>query len=300
LKHEFASITFGERNSETGRIRPVFVYIRQEKISEKEELRKEGGTMIETNKNSITETPYVNFGVDLDAVETTKRKTILVVEDDQDTTFLIKQILCSAGFDTLSAANGEDAINKFASYHPDIVILDIMMPEMDGWETLSYLREMSDIPVIVVSALGTKDDVVKGLRKGVDDYIAKPFHNAEMVERVKAVLRRSDQPRSLSQYVFPRIHLTINIPNQEVELEDRKIKLTPKEFAVLSILAECTPRVVGYEEISKRVWNEDSPEVRKRTKYLIYLLRQKFETVRPNFEFIENIGRLGYRLNSGK
>ena len=108
-----------------------------------------------------------------------------------DTVFLLKQILRMAGFNVLSAASGEEALEQAGSAKPDLVLLDLMMPDMDGWETFRNIRQKTNIPVIVVSALGSKEDVTGGLEQGVDDYIAKPFYNAEVTARVKAVLRRT-------------------------------------------------------------------------------------------------------------
>ena len=113
-------------------------------------------------------------GRDLDEM-TTERQRVLVVEDEPDTVLLLKNILRMAGYDVLSASNGQEALKKYKDHIPDIILLDLMMPEMDGWETLRYLREMSDVPVIIISALGAKEDIVRALKTGVDDYLTKPF-----------------------------------------------------------------------------------------------------------------------------
>lgn len=252
-------------------------------------------------KENLTEQfvqPTAGMGIDLDQVDAMDRQRILVVEDEMDTIFLLKQILRIAGFNVVSAISGQEALRKVADYKPDLVLLDLMMPDMDGWQTFSYLRQMVDIPVIIVSALGTKEDVVTGLRQGVDDYIAKPFYNKEVVERVRAVLRRVSQPQEISRLVFPQIDLVVDLMTQEVILAGNKIRLTPKEFGVLSVLAKHAPAIVSYETISDAVWGEDSPDVRKRTKYLIYLLRRKFENVLPNTNLILNIDRIGYKLEA--
>jgi DNA-binding response OmpR family regulator len=109
------------------------------------------------------------LGVDLDDISTLDRKRVLIVDDEPDTVFLLKSIIRNAGFDVLSAFSGKDAIKKCKDMNPDIVLLDLMMPEMDGWETLRYIREMADVPVIILSAVGAKEDVVRALQVGVDD-----------------------------------------------------------------------------------------------------------------------------------
>jgi len=246
----------------------------------------------------IENTQPIRMGVDLDQVDGTERQRILVIDDEVDTTYLLKQILRIAGYNVLSANNGQEAIKKTMEYSPNLILLDIMMPDMNGWETYEYLKKMTNVPIIIISAMSTKENVVEGLRQGVDDYIPKPFYNAEVVERVRAVLRRTDQPREITKLVFPEINLSIDLINQEVELVGSNIRLTPKEFAVLSVLAKNAPGIVPYEKISTVVWGEDSADVRKRTKYLIYLLRRKFEKLSPRSQIILNVDRLGYKLQT--
>ena len=238
------------------------------------------------------------LGRDLDESTSTDRQRVLVVEDEPDTLLRLKNILRMAGFDVLSAMNGQDGLRKYKDLTPDIVLLDLMMPEMDGWETLRYLREMSDVPVIIISAIGSKEDIVRALKTGVDDYLVKPFFNAEVVARIQAVMRRAGKQHPLTRLVYPKIQLTIDLTSQEVTYHGTLIHLTPKEFAVLTVLAKQAPAIVGYNKISTAVWGEDSEDARKRTKYLIYLLRRKFETIFTGYDIIQNIDRLGYKLQT--
>jgi DNA-binding response OmpR family regulator len=238
-------------------------------------------------------------GLDLDEADTNERQLLLVVEDDPDTIYLLKQILRIAGFNVLSAMSGTEALKKIVEYEPNLVLLDLMLPEMDGWEIYSYLRQMTEVPVIIISALGNKDEIVKGLHRGADDYITKPFHNAEVVERVKAVLRRSGKVQEINRMVFPSVNLVIDFMNQQVTLNDNPLDLTPKEFAVLAVLAKHAPAITRYETIAQNVWHTDSPEARNRTKYLIYLLRRKLEEAAPGSNLIINLDRRGYKLQTG-
>jgi DNA-binding response OmpR family regulator len=239
------------------------------------------------------------MGIDLDELDISQRKRVLVVEDELDTVFLLKQILRMAGFNVLSATSGREALLKAAEQEPDLVLLDLMMPEMDGWAILEHLRQMIDnVPVIIVSARGSKDDVVKGLQAGADDYVAKPFHNTELSERVKAVLRRASKPRELSRLVFPDIGMELDLNMQEVSINEKSMRLTPKEFDILSLLAKHAPAIVSYESIADNVWGQESPEIRRRIKYLIYLLRRKFESIEADPDLIMNIDRLGYKLQT--
>jgi len=240
----------------------------------------------------------LSTGIDLDEIHATERKRVLVVEDEIDTIFLLKHILRLAGFNVLGATSGREALKKCAELKPDLVLLDLMMPEMDGWQTYDYLRRVSNVPVIIISALGSKEEVVRALQTGVDDYVTKPFYNAEVVARVNAVLRRSHKPQDLSRLIFPQVDLVVDCMTQEVDIAGEHIQLTSKEFAVLAVLAKHAPAIVSYATIADAVWGEDTPEVRKRTKYLVYLLRRKFERIPGGADLILNVDRLGYKLQT--
>ena len=235
-------------------------------------------------------------GLDLDDLTRT-RQCILIVEDEPDTIFLIKQILQNAGFNVRSALTGQEAIEKVTAHHPDLVLLDLMMPEMDGWETFRYIRQVMDVPVIILSALTIKEDIVKALQLGVDDYITKPFYNAEVVARVKNVLRRARTERKTNRIAIPRLNIIVDVDEQTISIHGKRVELTPREFAIFCILAKKTPGVVRYPEISEEVWGEDSIDARKRTKFLVYLIRKKLEEAAPGEEIIVNLDRIGYKLN---
>jgi DNA-binding response OmpR family regulator len=237
-------------------------------------------------------------GIDLDQIVLEGRRSILIVEDEPDTTTLLKQILLMAGHNVMSASGGQEALRKVMEHIPDLVLLDLMMPEMDGWQFYRYLKQIAEIPVIIISALSEKSEVVRGLHVGADDYIGKPFHNAEVVERVNAVLRRSRKTQDETRLVFPKTGLVIDTSNQEVSVHGQPIELTPKEYAILSILAHNAPSIVKYETIAHSIWNYDSPEIRNRTKYLVYLLRRKLDKAIPGRNLILNLDRRGYKLQT--
>jgi DNA-binding response OmpR family regulator len=244
--------------------------------------------------------PERDAGVDLDEVHASTRPTVLVVEDEPDTVLLLKQILRLAGFDVLGAFNGFEAVQKAAEARPDLILLDLMMPGMDGWQTFQYLRQTTDVPVVIVSAIHNKDEIVRALRMGVDDYLTKPFVNAEVVARVQAVLRRARPSHQTDRLVFPRSDLVIDFSTQEVVLNKRRIQLTGKEFAILATLARSAPDVVQYRAIAEAVWGKDNPQVRNRIKYLVYLLRQTLAEASGTPDLIQNIDRLGYKLRAEK
>lgn len=255
--------------------------------------------MSEFPENTVPPTTMPS-GVDLDEVYASERHSVLVVEDEPDTLLLLKHVLRSAGFNVMGAVNGSEAIRKCAEIKPDLVLLDLMMPDMDGWETFRYLRQMSDVPVIVISAMGNKEEIVKALRLGIDDYLTKPFFNAEVIARAQAVLRRYGKSEDVSRLVFPEVDLVIDFQTQKVTLRDQSVQLTNKEFAVLAVLARNAPEVVNYQTIAQQVWGMDTPDVRKRIKYLVYIIRRKFQSLDHERELISNVDRLGYRMNTGE
>ena len=236
-------------------------------------------------------------GVDLDELEQSNNPRVLVVDDDSDTVFLLKQVLKSGGFNVMGATSGEEALTRVARDEPDLVLLDLMMPDMDGWETFSNMRRMTDIPVIIISAKSTEDEIVEGLRQGVDDYITKPFYNPEVIERVKTVLRRAGKRSELSRLVFSKLNLVLDLLSQQVFLQDSEVHLTPKEFEFISLLARYTPAVVRYDMLANALWSKDTPNIRKRANYLAYLLRRKLEEAAPGITIIENVDRVGYKLH---
>jgi two-component system KDP operon response regulator KdpE len=235
-------------------------------------------------------------GIDLDSLNQIERKTVMVVDDEPDTITLLKQIFINNGFNVSSAQSGKDALRKLNDVNPSIIILDLLMPEMDGMETLQEIHKVSNIPVIILSAVDRKEEIVKALRAGTDDYVTKPFNNDELIARVHSVLRRSEKSAAVTSLTFPEVDLIIDLKTYEVTFEGKKIQLTGKMFEVLTILAKNAPKVVNYQELAEIVWGENSTSVRNRLKYLVYLLRKEFFNIDPNFDIIQNIDRLGYKL----
>lgn len=245
------------------------------------------------------DTGIVKKGIDLDAVRAKpSANRALIVDDDPDTVDLIKIIFRNAGLDVIGAYNGPEALEKCADLQPHIILLDLMMPGMDGWETYDKLRRLTDAPVIVVSADTKKDNVVRGLNLGFDDYVTKPFYAPELVARVKTVMRRVEKVSPVTIREFPGISLIIDHESHEVKLMGKEIHLSVREFAVLEVLARKAPRLVRYEEIAAKVWGEDNEKIRNRIKYLIYLLRQKLENDPDQPQVILNREGLGYLLNT--
>ncbi len=238
-------------------------------------------------------------GVDLDMVTTGhKRITAMIVDDEPDTIRMIKIVLMGAGMDVIGASSGLDAIDKCPHTQPDVVLLDLMMPEMDGYETFHHLRTITNAPIMIISARSLKDDVVEGLQFGADDYITKPFYPPELVARVNTVVRRTRYVPPVSSYSFPTIGLTVDVEAREITHNEKKILLPTKEFDVFSVLVRFAPKLVSKEVIAREVWGEDNEKIQNRIKYFIHILRGKLEEDMATPKLILSREGLGYRLNT--
>ena len=237
-------------------------------------------------------------GNDLDATLDAPRKRILIIDDDPDSVDMTKYILCEAGFDVASAYSGIVALRKCVEVNPDLILLDLMMPELDGFDTFQRLKKITRAPVIVVTGSGDRNNAVKSLQAGMEDYIAKPFHSPELVARVQAVLRRSQAGIREDILVFPKINLMISLDTQEVNLRGKKIRVLPREFTVLTMLAEKAPKPVRYEFITQRLWGADSARNRSHLKNIIFSLRNKLEDDPGNPKMLINYHRFGYQLDT--
>jgi len=239
------------------------------------------------------------LGMDLDNLPSARqRRRVLIIDDDPDMVQLLKLTVRSAGMDVTGALDAREALAKCVRHPPDILLLDLMMPEIDGWETLKRLRKVTGAPVVVVSAKATKDEIVEGLETGADDYITKPFYPPEVVSRVRAVLRRTGSLRPQANLVFPEVQLAIDTATRQVERRGSYVDLSAKEFAVLTALARNAPKPVRYETIAIEVWGEYAPRIRKRIKWIIHNLRRKLEIESTTDELIENRAGFGYQLNT--
>jgi DNA-binding response OmpR family regulator len=236
-------------------------------------------------------------GLDLDNYDPEQGIVILVVDDDPDTVQLLKQILIRGSFNVVSASCGQEALQKMKRFQPDLALLDLAMPVMDGWETYTELKKMADVPVIILTAHGTKEDIVSGLQRGPDDYITKPFYGPEVVERIRTVLRRTEKQPKINRLEFPEISLILDLRTREVTVNGQGVHLAPKEFQFVSLLAQEAPSVVDYETIGESVWSKNTDNIRKRTNYMVYQLRQKLSAIAPDIDFFTNVDRIGYKLS---
>lgn len=183
------------------------------------------------------------------------KQKILVVDDDRHIAELISLYLMKDGYETKEVYDGKDALKEFESYLPDLILLDLMLPGMDGYQVCTEIRKKSKVPVIMLTAKGETFDKVLGLELGADDYIVKPFDPKEMIARVKAVLRRYDSGGKQEDGEILRFpDLEINLSNYTVAYHGKSLDFPPKEFELLSFLAQHPNRVFTREQLLDRIW----------------------------------------------
>ena len=236
-------------------------------------------------------------GIDLDYLDgPNPRKRALIVDDEGEFVNLLKFILTNAGLDVTGAPSGSMALEKVPRIWPDIILLDLMMPEMDGMETFKRIRKVTTAPVIIVSAKNQKEDVVAGLQSGVDDYVTKPFHPAELVARINTVISHHPTEKPKSVYTFPEVDLSLNLETRDITIRGNTFSLPSREFHILMALAKRASRWVSHESLAREVWGMDDIRTTRRIKYLIFLLRQKLEEQPSRPKLILSREGLGYKL----
>lgn len=227
--------------------------------------------------------------------------SILVVDDDVDIADLVEIHLASNGYHVFKANNGRDGLAILEKEDIKLIILDIMMPGMDGLTFCKTIRETSTIPIIMLSAKSKDLDKIIGLSTGADDYVIKPFNPLELTARVKSQLRRYTQfnPNSHEERYDKEIqikHLTINKESHKILSGDKEVKLTPIEFDILYLLASNLGRVFSTDEIFERVWNEKMYEANNTVMVHIRRLREKIELDSRNAQVIKTVWGVGYKI----
>ncbi len=231
-------------------------------------------------------------------LDTSSRKyRILVVDDERRMVGFIRLNLEQDGFEVIEAHNGSEALERLRDSLPDLVLLDVMMPDIDGFEVLRTIREFSQIPVIMLTAKSEEDDIVKGLELGADDYVTKPFSPRELVTRVKAVLRRGssfeDDEEGLIE-VDDR--LKIDFGRREVWVEDELVKLRPTEYRLLYHLVRNAGWVLTHDQILTKVWGYEYRDEPHYVRLYINYLRKKIEEDPSNPKYILTERGVGYRF----
>ncbi len=226
-----------------------------------------------------------------------RKRRILVVDDEPRMIHFIRLNLEHDGFEVSEAASGTQALAQLRDRLPDLVLLDVMMPDLDGFATLEMIREISTVPVIMLTAKGEEDDRVRGLELGADDYVTKPFSPRELVSRVRAVLRRVEAPGAPAHEVIQvDDRLKLDFDRREIWVDGELVRLRPTEFKLLYHLVQNAGWVVPHDQLLAKVWGY---EYRDETHYLrlyINYLRQKLERAPANPQYILTERGVGYRF----
>jgi len=227
-------------------------------------------------------------------------ESILIIEDDPLQADVVRLLLEHNGFEVILAADGVEGLRKLYEVQPDLVILDLILPEMDGWAVCRRIREMSTVPIIIMTSRRSDEEKIKGLRLGADDYVVKPFNPLELVARVSSVLRRTRLPPPSKNTVmrFNGGDLIIDPTNLAVIIDGEQVELTPTEHRILIYLAEHPGQVVSIEDIFTNVWGFDTDVNVNNVKWYVWRLRQKLEGTTGEQRFIFTERGAGYRFTA--
>ena len=221
---------------------------------------------------------------------------ILIVDDDENICELLRLYLEKDGFDTIVANDGEQAVDFAAKYSPDLILLDIMLPKLDGSQVCREIRKTSDTPIIMLTAKGETFDKILGLELGADDYVSKPFDTKEVIARIKAVLRRSHEKDKASQINEVRYDkLRINLTNYELEVNGVKIDTPPKELELIYHLASNPNRVYTRDQLLDEVWGFDYYGDSRTVDVHVKRLREKLENVSDEWS-LKTVWGVGYKF----
>jgi DNA-binding response OmpR family regulator len=223
--------------------------------------------------------------------------SVLVIEDEADIRQLLRTLLEREGFSVAEAIEGRDGVRQFHQSHPDIVILDVGLPDLDGWQVLERIRDMSDVPVLMLTALGTERDKVRGLNAGADDYLTKPFSRVELLARLQAISRRQVS-RGEPVTTFDDGTLHVDFAHQEVTVDGTPIVLTPTEYRLLATLARHQGQVLSSDQLIELAWDDPSGLAPSRVKYAVLRLRRKLGWDEGDDTPIETVRGFGYRYRA--
>jgi DNA-binding response OmpR family regulator len=219
-------------------------------------------------------------------------RQILVVDDDPDIRGLVRELLDRRGFAVTEARDGQEALRVFFDQRPDLIVLDVSMPGLDGWKTLERIRELSDVPVVMLTAKATELEKTRGLRAGADDYVTKPFGRQELLARVEALLRRAGG-RAPEPETYSDAYLTIDFGRRAVSVRGEDVELTPLEFRLLTAFVRHPNQVLTHEQLLELVWG-DAHAAREQVKLYVGYLRKKLSPQAPDSAPIDTRRGFGY------
>lgn len=225
----------------------------------------------------------------------TGRPLVLVIEDDEDIGRALETLLCRNGYQVRCAGAGRQGLRLFHESRPDLVILDVGLPELDGWTLLERMRDLSSAPVLVLTARSAETDKVRGLRSGADDYLTKPFGNQELLARLEVLLRRrqssDDTPPSLSAG-----EVSVDLAARHVEVAGQPVELTPTEYRLLETFLRHPGQVLSPEQLLRSAWQDPTATGPDRVKFTVLRLRRKLGGSPEAEDLIETVRGFGYRL----
>jgi two-component system KDP operon response regulator KdpE len=226
------------------------------------------------------------------------QEMILVIDDDKTLVNLVANALDQEGYNVLAAFDGQNGLREMYEHRPDLIILDINMPTMDGWTVCQRVREVSSVPIIMLTARDEPEEIVQGLDLGADDYIVKPFQMNVLLARVRANLRRAaTEPTVIrNDLVYTDDFLTVNLEEHRVTVDGEAIRLTPTEFNLLAYLVDAAPRIVPYRELLEQIWGFEYIDDIDYLRVYIWHLRRKLEPNPKDPIYIINELGLGYRF----
>ena len=227
-------------------------------------------------------------------MDTMSGKTVLVIDDSETIRATVSDRLERGGYTVMSAENGREGLRRLYEIKPDVVLLDVVMPELDGWKTLELIRDVSSVPVIMLTSRDSELERVRGLRSGADDYMGKPFSPAELSARIEAVLRRSGE-KAQAKELYDDGTVSIDFAARGVTVRGGAVSLTPLEFRLLAALTEHAGQVLSRQQLIDLVWGRASVSSGDPVKIYIGYLRKKIEEDPGSPRLVETVRGFGYR-----
>jgi len=224
-------------------------------------------------------------------------KKILVVDDEPAFVRMVSNTLSHNGYEVLTAGDGQEALRLLFAHNPDLVLLDVMMPRMDGWQTCSRIREVSDIPIVIVTGeKKSESDIVFGLDYGADGYLIKPVGNKELLARVKAMLRRAELPprQGIKKTTYGDGFLFVDVAERKIIINGERVRLTPTEFKLFALLLENAGRILTHKQLLEKVWGWEYIDDIDHVRIYVWHLRQKIEPDPTRPRYIITEPRVGY------
>jgi two-component system KDP operon response regulator KdpE len=224
--------------------------------------------------------------------------TVLIIDDDPMNIQLVTDTLRQQDYGVISAPDGPRGLRAMYEHHPDLIILDVNMPTMDGWTVCQRIREVSNVPVVMLTARDAPEEIIKGLDIGADDYVTKPFDIKVLLARVRATLRRAESESLVlkKDIIYSDDYLSINLDERRVIVDGKPVRLTPTEFNLLAYLVENAARVVAYRELLEQIWGFEYIDDIDYLRVYIWHLRRKLEHDPKEPTYIMNELGVGYRF----